>query len=89
MLIKTESGSSYKITGGICRKYNDQGLCIDAFKVISMKSVPNEGINTFKDVFDLPQSKPEIGKRIHIAGFDSDWLSTLVVSIEYGEDDER
>lgn len=80
--IKTISGSVYDIDDhGICRKYNKTGLVIDTFKVYVMKAVPTN-IETLEDLVNVPLGKPEVGKLFYVAGRESDWLSTEVVSIE-------
>lgn len=82
MKIHTESGSTYELIDNLCRKHNAEGTVIDTFKVYFMKAVPTSGISTMEEVFDLPTSEPEVGKRLYLGGRDSWWLSTEVVRIE-------
>ena len=81
MRITTESGSVYEIKDGICKKYNPQGVGVDAYKVYVMKAVPSS-VLTIGEIYDLPESQPEIGKRLYTSGKGSWWISTRVVSIE-------
>lgn len=80
--ILTKSGSRYEIDErGIVKKYNAEGVGIDAFKVYVMKSVPKD-VQNMKEVWDLPESEPEVGKLLYVAGKDGWWLSTEVISID-------
>lgn len=82
MKIYTESGSHYEIDNGICRKFNSEGMGVDAFKVFAMKAIdPN--IKSMKEVWTAPDAEPEVGKLLYISGLNSWWLSTPVVRIEY------
>lgn len=82
MRILTRSGSRYEIDErGICKKYNSGGVGVDAFKVYVMKSVPKD-VQNMQEVWDLPESEPEVGKLLYIGGKDGWWLSTEVVAIE-------
>lgn len=82
MQILTKSGSRYEIDErGIVKKYNSEGVGIDAFKVYVMKAVPLD-VKDMKEVWGLPESKPEVGKLLYVGGKDGWWLSTEVVSIE-------
>lgn len=83
MVITTESGSVYKIDErGIMNKYNADGVHVDAWKIWKMKAVPLE-VKDMYEVFDLPYSEPEVGKRLYVGGKDAWWLSTPVVRIEH------
>lgn len=81
MKITTESGSVYKIDDNICRKYDRNGTCIDSFKVYAMKAVP-DSVTTLMEIYELPDSEPQIGLRMYISGKDSWWISTRVISYE-------
>lgn len=82
MRILTKSGSRYEIDErGIVKKYNSEGVGVDAFRVYVMKSVPKD-VQNMQEVWDLPESEPEIGKLLYIGGKDGWWLSTEVVDIE-------
>lgn len=83
MRITTISGSRYEIDDrGVCKKYNSEGVAVDAFKVWAMKAV-SQDVPDMKEVWDLPESEPEVGKLLYIGGKDGWWLSTEVVAIEY------
>lgn len=85
MQILTKSGSRYEIDErGIVKKYNSEGVGIDAFKVYVMKAVPLD-TQSMGEIWDLPESKPEVGKFLYVGGKDGWWLSTEVVSIEVDE----
>lgn len=82
MRIITETGSTYTINErGICIKHDSSGRGIDAYKVYITKAIPEE-VSSMQEVHALPESKPEVGKRLYVGGKDGWWLSTLVVSIE-------
>lgn len=82
MRILTKSGSRYEIDErGIVKKYNSEGVGIDAFKVYVMKAVPVD-VENMGEVWDLPESEPEVGKLLYVGGKSGWWLSTEVVSIE-------
>jgi hypothetical protein len=80
MRVTTESGSVYDIDGRLCRKYNPQGVCVDTYKIYVMKAVPLT-VLSMEEIYELPESEPEIGKRLYTSGKDSWWISTKVVSI--------
>lgn len=82
MRITTETGSVYEIDDhGICRKYDKSGEFIDSFKAFYKCAVP-DWVTTVKEVYELPNSEPEIGKRFYVSGMNDSWISTKVVSIE-------
>jgi hypothetical protein len=82
MKITTETGSVYEINDGrVCHKFNKEGIVIDAFKVFYMRVVP-DGVLSMKEVYELPEGDPEVGKRLYLGGKDSWWFSTRVVKIE-------
>ena len=82
MRILTKSGSRYEIDDhGILKKYNSEGVGIDAFKVYVIKSVP-KNVQNMKEIWDLPESEPEVGKLLYVGGKDGWWLSTEVVEID-------
>lgn len=82
MIITTETGSVYNIDDhGICVKTDKDGNRIDAFKPFTMIPVP-DGIETLKDVFELPHGDPVIGQRLYLSGLNVWWLTTTVVSVE-------
>lgn len=82
MKIITKSGSRYEIDDHrICRKYDRDSNHIDTFKVLVMKAVPTT-VSSMSEVWDHPNSKPEVGKLMYIGGMDGYWLSTEVASIE-------
>lgn len=83
MKVHTESGSVYEIDErGIMTKYSADGHAIDAWKIYQMKAVPAD-VKDMKEVWDMPQSEPEIGKLLYVGGKDGWWLSTPVVRIEH------
>jgi hypothetical protein len=83
--ILTKSGSCYEIDErGIVKKYNSEGVGVDAFKVYVMKAVPVD-VENMGEVWDLPESEPEVGKLLYVGGKDGWWLSTEVVRIEKSE----
>lgn len=83
MRISTESGSVYEINDrGIMTKYDSDGHGVDSWKIYRMKAVPTD-VKDMKEVWDLPQSEPEIGKLLYVGGKDGWWLSTPVVRIEH------
>lgn len=85
MIIRTISGSRYEIAeDGVCTKYNPEGRRVDAFKVYITKAVPTTA-KFLGDVWDIPNSEPEVGKLLYIAGKDSSWISTEVIAIEYDD----
>lgn len=80
--ILTKSGSRYEIDErGIVKKYNSEGVGVDAFKVYVIKSVPKD-VQNMQEIWDLPESEPEVGKLLYVGGKDGWWLSTEVVSVE-------
>jgi hypothetical protein len=83
MRVTTESGSVYDIdeNSRVCRKYNPQGVGVDAYKVYVMKAVPDK-VLTLEEIYELPESQPEIGKRLYTSGKDSWWISTKVIAID-------
>lgn len=81
MRIVTESGSVYTIEHNIVRKHDLTGRMIDAFKLWQMKSVPDVPI-TWEELWELPDVHPVVGQHAFIAGSDSWWLTTKVVSID-------
>jgi hypothetical protein len=83
MKITTESGSVYEINDhGIMTKYNAEGRGIDSWKIYQMKAVSAD-VKDMKEVWELPQSEPEIGKLLYVGGKDGWWLSTPVVRIDH------
>lgn len=83
MRVVTESGSVYEVNDrGIMTKYNSDGHGVDSWKIWQMKAVPTD-VGDMKEVWDLPQSEPEIGKLLYVGGKDGWWLSTPVVRIEH------
>lgn len=83
MRVLTKSGSVYEIDdSGILKKYDSAGRGLDAWKIYHMKAVPLDVID-MKEIWDMPPSKPEVGKRLYVGGKDGWWLSTPVVRIEY------
>jgi hypothetical protein len=80
VVITTETGSRYIIENNICKKTDSAGRVLDVFKVWSAKSVPDE-VTTRSEIYDLPDSDPEIGKRMFIFGKDVSWISTKIVSV--------
>lgn len=82
--ITTESGSTYEIKHGICKKFDKEGYWLDSFKLLTLKPilVEDSEIKSWADLRALPDGEPQIGLRIYIGGFDSWWISTRVVSIE-------
>jgi hypothetical protein len=82
MRIITESGSTYTINErGICTKHDSSGRGVDAFKVYITKAIP-DSTSSMPEIHALPESAPEVGKRLYVGSKDGWWLSTLVVSIE-------
>lgn len=82
MKITTKSGSRYEIDGhGICRKYDSNDSLVDSFKVFVMKSVPTT-VTSMGEVWDYPNSNPQVGKLMYIGGLSGYWISTEVMSIE-------
>lgn len=82
MRILTKSGSVYEIDdSGILKKYDSSGRGIDAWKIYQMKAVPLDVVD-IKEIWDMPSSEPEVGKRLYVGGKDGWWLSTPVVRIE-------
>jgi hypothetical protein len=80
--ITTETGSVYDIDDhGICRKYNKSGELIDSFKAFHKCAVP-AWVTTTDELYALPKSEPEVGKRLYISGMNDSWISTKVISIE-------
>lgn len=63
------------------KKYNSEGVGVDAWKIWVMKSVP-EDVHDMQEVWDLPVSEPEVGKRLYVGGKDGWWLSTEVIEIQ-------
>lgn len=86
MRITTESGSVYSIEHDIVRKHNSYGRLVDAFKLWEMKSVPDVPI-TWEKLWELPHTDPVVGQHAFIAGRDSWWLTTKVVTIEFEKAD--
>ena len=85
MRISTKSGSRYEIDErGIVKKYNSEGVGIDAFKVYAMKAVPMN-VQNMQEIWDMPESQPEVGKLLYVGGKDRWWLSTEVVEIDLSE----
>jgi hypothetical protein len=83
MKITTESGSVYQINErGIMTKYNANGHGVDSWKLYQMKAVSDD-VKDMKEVWDMPESEPEIGKLLYVGGKDGWWLSTPVVRIEH------
>lgn len=88
MKITTESGTTYTIRNGICRRRGSDG-CESVFKVWVLKALDRDTITTWDEVRDAPSyATPVVGKAIYIAGRDEFWLSTNIVSIEEAEQDE-
>jgi len=81
MKVKTVSGSTYEFEDSLCTKFNKDGDRVDTFKFWSMKPVPDDVI-VMAQLYELPEGKPEIGKRLYLSNRNSWWLSTQVVSIE-------
>lgn len=82
MKITTETGSVYEIDDrGICRKYSKDGELLDSFKVFYKYAVPDE-VTSVIELYEIPRSEPEIGKRLYIGGMNDSWISTKVVSID-------
>lgn len=69
----------YEVSDGICRKYRNKVL-VDSFKPYVVKAVPTT-VETMEQIYVLPESEPEIGKRLYMANRDAWWLSTPVVRI--------
>lgn len=81
MIIKTVSGSRYEIDEHqICRKFDSEGVLIDSFKILSIKSVRKD-VQTLKDLKDARKFKPMVGKRLYVAGTNVWWLSTEIMEI--------
>ena len=85
MRITTESGAYYDIDERhICTKTDKYGYVHAPFKVWYTKAIdPN--VQTWDEVQATEFSKPEVGKRMFLAGKDDSWLSTVVVKIEEDE----
>lgn len=82
MRITTESGSVYEISPhGICVKTDSEGNRIDSFKVFSIKPI-SENVTEWADLLDIPNSRPEVGKRMYISGLNTWWVSTIVLKVE-------
>lgn len=80
--ITTATGSTYTFNErGICVKHDSEGRGIDAFKLYSVKALPDE-VSSLQEIYDLSESAPEVGKRLYVGGKDGWWISTPVVSIE-------
>ena len=78
----TETGSTYTFNErGICTKHDASGVGVDAFKLYVAKAVP-DSVSSMEEIYALPESEPEVGKRLYVGGKDGWWLSTLVVSVE-------
>jgi hypothetical protein len=85
MKITTESGSVYEIDSrGVCVKKDSEGKKVDAFKVFSLKPVP-DNLTEWAELLEIPNSRPSVGKRMYISGLNTYWISTAVVRVE--EDD--
>lgn len=88
MQISTKSGSRYEVDErGILKKYNSDGVGVDAFKLYTIKAVPLD-VTDMKEVWDLPESEPEVGKLLYVGGKDGWWLTTEVVSITFDKPTE-
>jgi len=81
MRITTESGSTYSIQHNIVRKHDKDGRMVDAFKLLTMKSVPQVPI-TWEELHDIPETQPVVGQHAFISGRDNWWLTTKIVSID-------
>lgn len=81
MVIVTETGSQYIIIDGLCVKKNKEGVSVDSFKIWSMKPVPHD-VKQVNQIFALPEGKPTVGQRFYVAGKDSWWVTTRVVSVD-------
>jgi hypothetical protein len=84
MKITTKSGAVYSIDNetGILKKTDAEGTLVSVYKVFFMKAVPLT-VTTWDEVYDLPNSEPEVGKLLYTSGKDDSWLSTEVVSIDW------
>jgi len=88
MKIITETGSQYDIVHSIVTKKDKHGKRVDSFKLWSMKAIPDTA-TTLLEVLELPDSEPEIGKKLYVSGKDTWWITTKIVSIEPYESDNE
>ena len=79
MVIVTESGSQYRIFNGLCKKYDTEGVMVDVFKPLTIKAIEDDA-SSWEDI-DKSQDGPVVGKRLYIAGFESQWFTTRVVQL--------
>ena len=87
MKITTESGSTYTIIHGICKKYDARDNFVDVFKVYGL--APFNAPIRITDLYELPKGEPTVGMSIFIWGKDIEWASTPVVGIEYLESESK
>ena len=83
MIIKTETGSEYRLRNGILTKVGDRVM---AYKVFTMIPFDHGTVSDLEDILNLPTGKPEIGKRMYFSGL-NDWNVTTNV-VEIIEEDE-
>jgi hypothetical protein len=87
-IVTTESGSRYEFQDRLMRKRDSVGRWVDTFKAYSIKAVPTD-VKTMEEIHELPESDPEIGKLLYVAGLDAWWLSTVVVRIQDFKDENE
>ena len=88
MIITTETGSVYNLSGAFCIRNGEfqfkkgWAYCIDLGDGMTMAELPQP----FDDA-DADRRLPlQVGKRMYVGGMGGWWLSTRIVSIE-GEQD--
>jgi hypothetical protein len=89
MKITTKTGSVYKIKNNVCYKHDKDGELLDVFKVFVTKAIHVDFEGTMGDVYNMPNSEPEVGKLLYIAGKEGWWLSTSVVSIDLNDTNKK
>jgi hypothetical protein len=89
MKITTKTGSVYEIKRNVCYKHDKDGQVLDVFKVYVTKAIPVDFEGSLGDVYNMPNSEPEVGKLLYIAGREGWWLSTSVVSIDLNDTNKK
>ena len=78
MIIKTETGSEYRLRNGILTKVGDRLM---AFKVVFMAPFEHGSVADISDCVLLEPGQPEIGKRMFFSGLGNWNVTTNVVEI--------
>lgn len=83
MIIETESGATYDIVNGFCRKYRN-GRCVATFSIWELQQGTEMVWPWMKpEVFkEITPDQIETGKHIYVRGKDAWYVTTKILTIQ-------